>query len=200
MAGKSLPRTIANTILTQRNSLFFGKTKVMAVALGQSPESEAGTNLHRVAPCLTGAVGLLFTSRSPDAVVAYFDSFRPADFARAGTVATRGFTIPNGLVYSRAGEIPASEDEPVSHTIEPELRKLGVPTRLVKGKVMLEMTEGYVVCQEGETLDSRQTTLLKMFGVAISEFHVGLKAQWTRSSGEVKILEKGQGEMEVDGQ
>lgn len=170
----------------------------MAVALGHNPETEAGTNIHQVTPYLTGAVGLLFTSRAPDAATAYFESFRPADFARAGTVATRGFTIPNGLVYSRAGEIPASEDEPVSHTIEPELRKLGVPTRLVKGKVMLEMTEGYVVCREGETLDSRQTTLLKMFGVAISEFHVDLKALWTRSSGEVKILDKG--DMEVDGQ
>lgn len=175
----------------------------MAVALGHNPETEAAANLHQLSPFLTGAVGLLFTSRDPDSAIRYFDTFRPADFARAGTVATRSFTIPNGLVYSRAGEIPTSDDEPVSHTIEPELRKLGVPTRLVKGKVMLELTEGeegYVVCKEGETLDSRQTTLLKMFGVAISEFHVGLKAQWTRSSGEVKVLEKSQGEMEVDGQ
>lgn len=188
---------------TNFNSLFFGKTKVMAVALGHNPETEAAANLHQLSPFLTGAVGLLFTSRDPDSAIRYFDTFRPADFARAGTVATRSFTIPNGLVYSRAGEIPTSDDEPVSHTIEPELRKLGVPTRLVKGKVMLELTEGeegYVVCKEGETLDSRQTTLLKMFGVAISEFHVGLKAQWTRSSGEVKVLEKSQGEMEVDGQ
>ncbi|KAE8356712.1 ribosomal protein L10-domain-containing protein [Aspergillus coremiiformis] len=181
--------------------LFFGKTKVMAVALGQNPESEAATNLHKLSPCLTGAVGLLFTSRDPESVTSYFDSFRPLDFARAGTVSTRSFSIPNGLVYSRAGEIPASEDEPVSHTIEPELRKLGIPTRLVKGKVMLELTdgqEGFPVCREGEVLDSRQTTLLKMFGIAIAEFHVALKAHWTQSTGEVKILEKQQGGMEVD--
>ncbi|KAA8652707.1 hypothetical protein EYZ11_008301 [Aspergillus tanneri] len=183
--------------------LFFGKTKVMAVALGQNPESEAATNLHRLSSYLTGAVGLLFTSRDPQSVIEYFENFRPLDFARAGTVSTRSFTIPAGLVYSRGGDIPASEDEPVSHTIEPELRKLGVPTRLVKGKVMLELTEGqegYPVCREGETLDSRQTTLLKMFGVVSSEFHVALKAYWTRESSEVKILEKRQGEMEVDGQ
>ncbi|KAE8369636.1 ribosomal protein L10-domain-containing protein [Aspergillus caelatus] len=181
--------------------LFFGKTKVMAVALGHNPESEAATNLHKLVPYLTGAVGLLFTSRDPESVTNYFDSFRPLDFARAGTVSTRSFSIPNGLVYSRAGEIPASEDEPVSHTIEPELRKLGIPTRLVKGKVMLELTgdqEAFPVCREGEVLDSRQTTLLKMFGVATSEFHVALKACWTRESGEVKILEKEQGGMEVE--
>ncbi|PYI00669.1 60S acidic ribosomal protein P0 [Aspergillus sclerotiicarbonarius CBS 121057] len=183
--------------------LFFGKTKVMAVALGHNPENEAAPNLHVLSPYLTGAVGLLFTSRAPDSVTDYFESFRPLDFARAGTVSTRAFTIPNGLVCTRGGDIPASEDEPVSHTLEPELRKLGVPTRLIKGKVMLELTEGqegYPVCREGEVLDSRQTTLLKMFGVASAEFHVALKAYWTRETGEVKILEKDQAGMQVDGQ
>ncbi|EHA27906.1 hypothetical protein CBS63078_9130 [Aspergillus niger] len=181
--------------------LFFGKTKVMAVALGHNPENEAAPNLHKLNPYLTGAVGLLFTSRDPQSVTDYFESFRPLDFARSGTVSTRAFSIPNGQVYSRAGEIPVSEDEPLSHTIEPELRKLGVPTRLVKGKVMLELTEGqegFPVCREGEVLDSRQTTLLKMFGVVMAEFHVALKAHWTRESGEVEILEKDEAGMEVE--
>ena len=166
----------------------------MAVALGTTPENEAAENLHRLSSYLTGAVGLLFTSRSADSVIQYFENFRPSDFARAGTVATRSFTLPNGLVTARGGEIPADQDEPVSHTIEPALRKLGIPTRLVKGKVMLELTEGqegYPICREGETLDSRQTTILKMFGVTSSEFKVDLKAQWTRETGEIKILEDG---------
>ncbi|KAL4901652.1 hypothetical protein BDW74DRAFT_159873 [Aspergillus multicolor] len=180
--------------------LFFGKTKVMAVALGHNPETEAADNLHLLTPYLTGAVGLLFTSRDAASVIDYFEAFRPLDFARAGTQATRSFAIPAGLVYSRAGEVPASEDEPVSHTIEPELRKLGVPTRLVKGKVMLELTDGqesYPVCKEGETLDSRQTTLLKMFGVQTSEFKVGLKAHWTRETSKVNILEKDENAMQA---
>ncbi|KAJ5677749.1 hypothetical protein N7523_004232 [Penicillium sp. IBT 18751x] len=179
--------------------VFFGKTKVMAVALGNSPENEAAPNMHKLTPYLTGAVGLLFTSRSVESVLEYFENFRPLDFARAGTKATRSFMIPNGLVCSQAGEIPAEQDEPISHTMEPALRKLGVPTRLVKGKVMLELTEGqegYKVCREGETLDSRQTTLMKMFGITSAEFKVDLKAQWSRATGEIKILDQGQ--MEVD--
>lgn len=176
----------------------------MAVALGHTPESEAAPNLHKIAPLLAGAVGLLFTNRDPATVTEYFDNFRPLDFARAGSVATRDFAIPNGLVYSRAGEVPVTDDQPISHTIEPELRRLGVPTRLVQGKVMLQLTgdqeaEGFVVCREGEELDSRQTTLLKMFGVTSSEFHVAVKAHWTRETGEVQILEEQAG-MEVDGQ
>ena len=173
----------------------------MAVALGRDPESEAAQNLHLLHPCMTGAVGLLFTSRAPESVLGYFDSFRPLDFARAGTPSSRTFVIPNGLVYSRAGEIPVSEDEPISHTVEPALRKLGVPTRLVKGKVILEMTDGedgYQVCREGETLDSRQTSLLKMFGVASSEFHVAVLAYWNRKDGEVTFLQKKESDMELD--
>lgn len=188
---------------TKYHSLFFGKTKVMAVALGASPETECAENLHRLTPYMTGAIGLLFTSRGPDAVMSYFENFRPLDFARAGTVSTRSFTIPNGLVYSRGGELPISEDELVSHTVEPALRKLGVPTRLVRGKVMLELTddsEGYDVCKEGQVLDSRQTTLLKMFGIATAEFRVEMKARWDRKNGQVIILEdkKNDGDMETD--
>lgn len=173
----------------------------MAVALGHNPETEAAENLHLLTPYLTGAVGLLFTSRDPTSVADYFESFRPMDFARAGTEATRSFSIPAGLVYSRAGEIPTSEDEPISHTIEPELRKLGVPTRLIKGKVMLELTDGqdgFPICKEGDVLDSRQTTLLKMFGVETSEFKVDVKAHWTRETGKVDILAKDEGGMDVE--
>jgi mRNA turnover protein 4 len=169
----------------------------MAVALGTTPETACAPNLNRLAPYLTGAVGLLFTSRDPQSVIDYFSSFHPLDYARAGTISPRSFTIPNGIVYSRGGEVPASEDEPLSHTIEPTLRKLGVPTKLVKGRVMLGMDGGYPVCKAGETLDSRQTTLLKMFGVRLAEFEVDMKVRWSREEGEVTVLES-KDEMDVD--
>ncbi|MBE3049064.1 hypothetical protein IMZ48_42505 [Candidatus Bathyarchaeota archaeon] len=35
---------------------------------------------------------------------------------------------------------------------------------------------GYLVCKEGDVLDSRQTRLLKMFGVCLSEFKVKVVA------------------------
>ncbi|KAK2748126.1 mRNA turnover and ribosome assembly protein [Myotisia sp. PD_48] len=178
--------------------LFFGKTKVMAIALGITPETACAPNINKLSPFLVGAVGLLFTSRSPESVLQYFDSFHPLDFARAGNVSPRSFTIPSGVVYATAGEIPANQDEPLSHTIEPTLRKLGVPTRLVKGKVMLEIDEGgYEVCKAGDVLDSKQSTLLKMFGVAVAEFRVEMKARWSKAEGEVEILEKSQA-MDVD--
>lgn len=186
--------------------LFFGKTKVMAAALGRDASTEPAPQTSLLAPHLGGAVGLLFSAHPPSYISNYFATFTPLDYARAGTVATRSFTLPAGVVYSRGGEIPAEEDVPMAHSMEPGLRKLGVPTRLVKGKIVLgeDGGEGYTVCREGEVLGSGQTTLLKMFGVATAEFRVVVKAYWSRDSGEVVVLEgvdKGQGVggMEVDG-
>jgi len=68
---------------------------------------------------------------------------------------------------------------------------------LVKGRVMLEMVGGYPVCKTGETLDSRQTALLKMFGVPVAEFKVDMKVRWSRKGGEVTALD-GKDQMDVD--
>ncbi|KAI9827826.1 MAG: mRNA turnover and ribosome assembly protein [Thelocarpon impressellum] len=150
--------------------LFFGKTKVMAKALGSSPEDEQQPNLSQLSKHLTGNVGLLFTPRSPASILSHFASYAPGDYARAGTPATRTFTIPAGTVHSRAGEIDEEEDVPLAHSLEPTLRQLGVPTRLVRGRV--ELDTDHVVCKEGDVLDSKQTRLLKMFGVQTAEFRI----------------------------
>lgn len=180
----------------------------MARALGHTPEDSHADNIYQLTPYLKGAVGLLFTNRDPESILAYFSDLSQVDFARAGVAATREFVIPRGVVMSTAGEVPAEFDVPMGHTIEPELRRLGVPTRMVKGKIVLEEApdaatddekRGYVVCRAGETLDSRQTRLLKLFSVCMSEFRIRVLAHWSAATGEVtKIMAKpADGEMEV---
>ncbi len=94
--------------------------------------------------------------------------------------------------------MPEEEDVPVAHSVEPHLRKLGLPTRLVKGKV--ELDGEFVVCKEGDVLGSGQTTLLKMFGVAMAEFRVGVEAYWERETGEVTVVgEGGERKSDVEG-
>ena len=146
----------------------------MAKALGTSPESEYQPSTHLLSKYLAGNVGLLFTNREPASIEKYFGNFAKTDFARAGTAASRGFTIPAGTVYSMGGEIAEDADVPMSHSLEPELRKLNVPTTLNKGKITLESP--YSVCNEGDVLDSRQTRLLKLFGVATADFTIQLLA------------------------
>nr|G0S616.2 RecName: Full=Large ribosomal subunit protein uL10; AltName: Full=Ribosome assembly factor mrt4; AltName: Full=mRNA turnover protein 4 [Thermochaetoides thermophila DSM 1495]8PV1_CF Chain CF, Large ribosomal subunit protein uL10 [Thermochaetoides thermophila DSM 1495]8PV2_CF Chain CF, Large ribosomal subunit protein uL10 [Thermochaetoides thermophila DSM 1495]8PV3_CF Chain CF, Large ribosomal subunit protein uL10 [Thermochaetoides thermophila DSM 1495]8PV4_CF Chain CF, Large ribosomal subuni len=176
--------------------IFFGKTKLMARALGTTPEEEQADGLHRLTRYLTGTVGLLFTNRDPADIESYFSNLSQVDFARAGTVAPRTVTVPPGIVYSTGGEVPPEHDVPVSHTLEPELRRLGMPVRMIKGKVCLgdekgEASEGYTICKEGEVLDSRQTRLLKLFSICLSEFKVSLLGYWSSASGEVTELEAG---------
>ncbi|CAG8976115.1 hypothetical protein HYALB_00002395 [Hymenoscyphus albidus] len=163
--------------------LFFGKTKVMAKALGTTPPESHQENTHLLSPHLQGNVGLLFTNRPVADIKSYFAALSKTDFARAGTPATREFTIPAGIVYSMGGEIAEEDDVPLAHSLEPELRKLNVPTSLVKGKIALQ--NAYTVCKEGEMLDSRQTRLLKLFGVATADFTVKLVAYWSSATSEV---------------
>ncbi|RMJ06554.1 Ribosome assembly factor mrt4 [Fusarium euwallaceae] len=169
--------------------LFFGKTKLMAKALGQTPEEAIAPGIEGITKHLAGTVGLLLTNRPAEEILAYFDNLAPVDFARAGVAASRGFSLPAGVLYATGGEVPAEHDVPLEHSIEPELRRLGVPTRMVKGRVVLgdESGEGedYVVCKEGDILDSRQTRLLKLFSVCLSEFKVKVLAYWSAATSEV---------------
>jgi mRNA turnover protein 4 len=146
----------------------------MAKALGTDPADEYQSNTHILSKHLVGNVGLLFTNRPPSSIIEYFSELSKTDYARSGTPASRTFTIPAGTVYSTGGEIPAEEDVPMAHSLEPELRRLNVPTSLVKGKITLQ--NEYTVCEEGKVLDSRQTRLLKLFGVESADFTVRLVA------------------------
>ena len=122
----------------------------------------------------SGNVGLLFSNRLPDAITSFFESYSALDYARAGFVSPINLTIPAGTVYSRGGQIPSSEDVALAHSLETAVRNLGMPTRLVSGKVTLN--EEYTVCDEGDVLNSKQTSLLKLFGVATADFKVKLIA------------------------
>ena len=160
--------------LTCAGRILFGKTKLMAKALGHNAEEEHLPNVSRLTSHLRGSVGLLFTSQAPDDILGFFSEYIQTDFARAGILAPRSFTVPEGVVYSRAGEVPCEDDVPVSHSLEPTLRKWGMPSKLVKGRVMLD--DPYDVCKEGRELNSHQTALLKLFGIPMADFRVQIKA------------------------
>lgn len=176
-ATKAKGTQLANTYTPR---IFFGKTKLMAKALGHDAADALAPGTEDLSKYLSGTVGLILTNRPAQEILDYFSTYAPIDFARAGVPASRDFSIPAGVVYSTAGEVPAEHDVPMEHSIEPELRRLGVPTKMVKGKIVLgdESGEGeaYSVCKEGDILDSRQTRLLKLFSVCLSEFKVNVLA------------------------
>ena len=149
----------------------------MALALSTFPQ------LSPLLPLVKGSTGLLLSARSPSQVEYYFDAFHPSSFARAGMISPLTFVLPPGALYATGGQIVPEEDVLLAHTFDPILRKYGVPTRLVKGMIMLESEEGYVVCREGEVLDAAQTALLKVFGVEASLFGVKILGWWGEDAG-----------------
>ncbi|KAI5779332.1 ribosomal protein L10-domain-containing protein [Geopyxis carbonaria] len=168
--------------------LFFGKTKVMSKALGATKETELRTNLSQLASHLAGSVGLLFTPRSPADVKEYFDNFSRSDFARMNHVSPISFTVPEGVVYASGGVLPQEYDTPLPHSLEVSVRGLGMPTKLVKGKVWLD--QPYEVVKEGKKMDSKQAALLKTFGQETAEFRVRLVGWWEGGTESVTLVEK----------
>ena len=152
----------------------------MAKALGLTPAEEHLTNLSELSQHLNGNVGLFFTNRDPSEMIEYFANYSQTDFARAGIVATQTFTVPAGVVHSRGGEVPEDEDVPLPHSMETTIRKWGMPTRLDKGKIVLDVP--YTIAEEGKVMNSHQTALLKMFGVAMADFKIDLKAYYTKAT------------------
>ena len=97
-----------------------GRNKVMAVGLGRTPEAEIKPSLHKLAAGLAGSRGLLFTNETLESVKGWFAEHKKFCFARSGTVATETIVLPEGPL-----------DMP--HSMEPQLRQLGLPTRLKDG-------------------------------------------------------------------
>ncbi|AAS50782.1 ABR012Cp [Eremothecium gossypii ATCC 10895] len=168
------------------SKLIMGRRKVLEKALGGTRETEYKENVSGLVKQCEGMCGLLFTDETPETVTAYFREYRKADYSRAKSRAPLRVEIPAGVVYSRGGQVPAEDDVPMVHSLEPTLRnKFKMPTRIQNGKITLE--QPYLVCEAGETLDVRQALILKQFGVAAAEFRVKLAAYY---DGEAAAVEE----------
>lgn len=188
-------RTALTSVSDSR--IMLGKTRIMALALGSSAETAAEPGTEGLSRYLKGEVGLLFSGLNEVEVRGVLEQQGgKADFARSGNRARWTVTFPRGeQLYTRYG-VDGGEEDPIPMAQEPVLRKLGMPTKIVRGKVFLEegvvgdgVDEGYVVCREGEILDSRQTTLLKIFGIKMAEFRVRLMAVWEKDKEAVRELD-----------
>lgn len=79
-------------------------------------------------------------------VLRWFQDYRALDYARSGTEALQTVVLEPG---------PLKE---FSHAMEPQLRKLGLPTTLVRGVITL--SKDYTVCTKGSILTPEQAQIL----------------------------------------
>ncbi|GMT31755.1 hypothetical protein PFISCL1PPCAC_23052 [Pristionchus fissidentatus] len=148
---------------------FFGKNNVMAIALGKSQNDEYANGLHKISQLLKGQCGLMFTHSDKDEVIEYFRELKDADFARAGIIAPQTIELEEGPL------------EQFAFSVEPQLRKLGMPTSLVKG--VIHLTQKFRVCTEGQVIKPEEAKILKFLEEKLSVFHVNLKAYWSKTTG-----------------
>lgn len=148
----------------KHSRFFFGKNKVMSLALGSTKENEYRDNLHKVSRKLSGQMGLLFTNKTKEDVLEWFKDFSDPDYARSGNKATQTVILEEGPV-------------PFTHSMEPQLRQLGLPTSLQKGIITL-MRE-HKVCEKGDTLTPEQCRILKLFGHMLADFFVEVNSMWS---------------------
>lgn len=150
--------------MRQSSKFCLGSNKVLKIALGSSQSEEYRTNLNELAKDVHGNAGLLFTRLKREEVLNAIGSFEVMDYARAGAEATEDIDLPAGPVLQFG--------EPISHTMEPTLRKHGMPTKLNKGVV--ELVADYTICSQGSILSPDQAALLRIFGYMLATFRLTL--------------------------
>lgn len=134
---------------------------------------------------IKGQVGIMFTDSEPQEVIDWFADFQRPDFGRAGNKASRTVILPAGPVMRTYSDPP----EPFPHNEEPQLRKLGLTTRLNRGVPTLDAP--HKVCEEGRELTAEQAQLLKLIGERMVMFRVGLLCHFDSATGETTEREGG---------
>ncbi|RSH80436.1 mRNA turnover and ribosome assembly protein [Apiotrichum porosum] len=175
---------------------FFGKTRVMAKALGVNPETEHDDGLGQIGKRLRGQLGLFCTSHPVDETKEWFETWTKKEYARMGAKATMDVSLPAGPLLT-----PYTEDEsgdPFPHSMDPQLRALGLDTTLVRG--VPSLANAHVLCRKGEKLSSEKCRILKLLAIQMAEFRIVLGSHWTKGTGfvEGEELEGGDEENEMD--
>jgi mRNA turnover protein 4 len=166
-----------------RGRFFMGKTKVMAKACGLEATTAYADGLETVAGWLSGPMGLFLTDATPGDVRKYFQEFVKADYARGGVVASETVTLPAGPLSMDALAAPGDDVDGafVPTSMDKQLRQWGLPSRIDKGKVVLD--SDFTVCKSGSVLTHDQARLLKVFGKKMATFQVQVVGVWDKETG-----------------
>ncbi|WWC69410.1 uncharacterized protein I206_103349 [Kwoniella pini CBS 10737] len=175
---------------------FFGKGKVMAKALGETPETEYQEGLSNIAKRLKGQIGLFFTSHPVDETKEWFESWSKQEYARMGARSTAEISLPAGPILTPYNE--QQSGDPFPHSMEPQLRALGLSTSLIRG--VPSLNNPHILCKNGEKLSSEKCRILKLLAIQMAEFKIILGSRWSKEQGFVqgKELDKVESDNEVN--
>lgn len=152
-----------------KGRFYFGKNRLMQIALGRDAESEYKTGLAEMSATLVGTCGLFFTSLPLEEVLDYFRSFAQSDYPRAGFAATHAVALPEGPLPCPPFEV--SMDSYCRNT-------LLMPTEVRNGKLCL--VHDIDVCKKRERLTPEAARILRLLGDKMSTFHFVLTCHASR--------------------
>ncbi|XP_018352383.1 PREDICTED: mRNA turnover protein 4 homolog [Trachymyrmex septentrionalis] len=160
------------------SKLFFGKLSIIALGLGKSKETEVAEGIHKLANAMKnhsmrGQCGLLFTNRSKKQVIEWAENYEEMEYARSGFVTPETVELPEG-------PLPQFQ-----HSMEPQLRQLGMPTSMKKGVITL--IKPFTVCKKNEVLTPEQAQILKLLSKPLAVFKLLLLGMYTRNHGFKKL-------------
>ncbi|XP_066581784.1 mRNA turnover protein 4 homolog [Prorops nasuta] len=162
----------------------FGRNKVIRMALENSSEAEIAEGLQQLSKALKGQTCLLFTNRSKKEVLKWVAEYEELDYARSGFIPSESIVIPEGPMPQ------------FSHSIEPHLRQLGMPTTLQKGVVTL--LKRYKVCKKGQPLTPEQAKLLKLLEKQLTSFKLIPVGIYSKKHGFTEITQGAKENIECD--
>ena len=116
----------------------------------------------------------MFTEMPTAKVKTEVEGVADASYAKAGHKAKETVSFP-------MGEVKGPYGSKLEHTLEPTLRKNGMPTRLKKG--MVELLAAHTLCEKGETLSPAQAALLRIFDYKFAQFEMKLVCRWHAEEG-----------------
>lgn len=159
---------------SESSKFLLGKTTVLKKAVSQPDINESKPGLANLAEHMVGGCGLMFTRETTDDLREKFFTWRESSSLTPGQTATEDVILPAGRGHFTK----------FSNTIEPYLRKLGLPTKLHEG--IIEVLKDYVVCRAGEVVNPEKCKILKLLDIKQGEMRIDLKGVW--QSGQYKNL------------
>lgn len=148
------------------SKFLMGKNRVIAIALGHDEESTYKPNSYRVANDLKGHCTLFFTNRTREECQVIFDKFEEEEYATGGAIAPETIVLEKGFITLKQ----------FSHSMEPHLRQLGLPTRLVNSQI--ELLSDYLLAEEGKPLTVEKCKVLKLLEKKMSRLKFQIKSYY----------------------
>lgn len=152
------------------SKFLMGKNKVIGVALGTDEENSYKPHTYRISQDLKGHCTLFFTNKDKEECEEIFNKFEEEEYATGGAIAQETIVLEKGFDSLKK----------FGHSMEPFLRQLGLPTRLVNSQI--ELLSDYLLSEEGKPLTVEKCKILKLLDKKMSRLKFQIKGVYDGKS------------------